>query len=139
MTLLRQKQLQLSGSIPVTGSLGISGSLSVTLTQRTLDKIVVFDDTDDTLYYISGNIGGDDDWYDGTTFVSTSKNVLITASIDIAGGADLPHFFLIKSGSKTVAKFNNEGVLVLGAFDTPPTPVSGGIFYSSSGDLFIGI
>lgn len=137
MALLKQKQLQLSGSIPITGSLGIDGDLFVTLTQKTLEKIVVFDDSNDQLYYTTASLG-DEDWYDGDTFISTSKNVIVTASIDIAGGADLPHFFLIKSGSKTVAKFNNEGVLVLGKLDHTPTPVSGGIFYSSSGELFFG-
>lgn len=35
-------------------------------------------------------------------------------------------------------EINNEGVFVLGTFNQTPTPVAGGIFFSSSNDFFLG-
>lgn len=128
-----------TASFDITGSIDITGSLAVSLTQQTLNKIVVWDESDNKFYYANQSDLDDDDWYDGGTFITSSKNVEITGSfvVDIANQG--PSFFLIKSGSKTVAQFNSQGVFTLGTFDYTPDPVEGGIFYSGSGEFFVGL
>ena len=51
----------------------------------------------------------------------------------------MPDFFIIKSGSFLAAQINSEGVMVLGKFDTPPTPVTGAMYYSSDGNFYLGM
>ena len=55
----------------------------------------------------------------------------LSGSLQITGSST-SDFFLIKSGSLDALKVNNQGVLVLGEMNGPPTPVPGGIYYSSS-------
>jgi hypothetical protein len=65
----------------------------------------------------------------------------ITASVG-DGSVGAPYFFLIKSGSgagsRELVKINNEGVIQLESYAVAPTAITGGIFYSSSGDFFFG-
>lgn len=126
------------GNQTITGSVDITGSLAVSLTQQSLNKIVVWDESDNKFYY-RDQTDIDDDWYDGGTFITSSKNLKVTASFTIDIADKGPDFFLIKSGSKTVAQFNNQGVFILGTFDYTPIPQAGGIFYSSSNEFFVGI
>ena len=48
--------------------------------------------------------------------------------------------FIVKAQSSEETKFviNLQGVTILGQFDTTPTPVDGGMFYSASGDFYLG-
>lgn len=50
------------------------------------------------------------------------------------------HLFLVRTTDKEESKFviNLEGVTILGAFNETPTPVEGGMFYSASGDFYLG-
>lgn len=65
-----------------------------------------------------------------------------TGSAAITGSLNLEGPFLIKinNGNGDTNKFqvNTEGTTVLGKLNTTPTAVSGGIFYSSSNEFFLG-
>jgi len=65
-----------------------------------------------------------------TNLITTGS---ITASVDISSD-----IFLIKSASVDMFKVNDEGVTILKTNNTTPTAVTGGIFYSGSGDFFFG-
>ncbi len=63
----------------------------------------------------------------------------ISASVQIGPGASVPYFFLVQSGSVEMLKINAERVVVLEARIDIPTPVTGGLYYSASGDFFFGM
>jgi len=65
-----------------------------------------------------------------TNLITTGS---ITASVDVSND-----IFLIKSASVDMFKVNNEGVTILKTNSTTPSAVTGGIFYSGSGDFFFG-
>lgn len=78
--------------------------------------------------------------------VLVSSNVMdpfpYTGSAVISGSLNLEGPFLIKINNNNgdVNKFqvNSEGTTILGKLNTTPTAVSGGIFYSSSNEFFLG-
>ena len=53
------------------------------------------------------------------------------------GSTDL---FIVKLNDVAASKFiiNLQGVTILGQFEVTPTPVDGGMFFSGSGDFYIG-
>jgi hypothetical protein len=71
-----------------------------------------------------------------TNFIATGS---ISASVQIGPGAAVPYFFLVQSGSVEMLKINAERVVVLEARIDIPTPVTGGLYYSASGDFFFGM
>lgn len=71
-----------------------------------------------------------------TNFIATGS---ITASVQIGPAALVPYFFLVQSGSSEMLKINAERVVVLEARTDVPTAVTGGIYYSASGDFFFGM
>ena len=68
-----------------------------------------------------------------------SGSLSITGPITITAPTGSDNLFLVRTTSDE-SKFvvNLEGVTVLGSFDTTPTPVDGGMFFSSSGDFYLG-
>ena len=65
----------------------------------------------------------------------------ITGSLYIIGSSALSPFTIdIDNNNGDITKFqvNQEGVMVLGQLDTAPTPISGGMFFSSSNEYFLG-
>jgi len=72
------------------------------------------------------------------SFYNTTNNVGITGSliVDLDGSTDT---FEVKRQGDTRVKVNEEGVLVFKRFETPPTPVTGSLFYSSSNDFYFGL
>lgn len=68
-----------------------------------------------------------------------SSKIEIKGALDSLGDPDGP-LFIVKSYDTNDAKFviNIEGVTMLGQFEITPTPVDGGMFYSSSGDFYLG-
>ena len=78
--------------------------------------------------------------------VLVSSNVMdpfpYTGSAIISGSLNLEGPFLIKinnnNGDANKFQVNSEGTTVLGKLNTTPTAVSGGIFYSSSNEFFLG-
>ena len=85
--------------------------------------------------------GGDEYIQLGNVRINTSSVVIYNQSNQIQAkiSSEAPDFFIIKSGSFVAAQINSEGVMVLGKFDTPPTPVTGGMYYSSDGNFYLGI
>lgn len=71
-----------------------------------------------------------------TNLIATGS---ITASVQIGPAATVPYFFLVQSGSVEMLKVNAERVVVLEARVDVPTAVTGGIYYSASGDFFFGM
>ena len=78
-------------------------------------------------------------------------SAVITGSFSVIGpgtiiaptasrGPDEDHLFLVRTTDSEESKFviNLEGVTVLGAFEQTPQPVAGGMFYSASGDFYLG-
>ena len=65
-----------------------------------------------------------------------------TGSAIITGSLQLEGPFLVKlndgNGDPNKFQVNNGGTVVLGKLNTTPTAVSGGIFYSSSNEFFLG-
>ena len=85
--------------------------------------------------------GGDEYIQLGNVRINTSSVVIYNQSNEIQTkiSSEAPDFFIIKSGSFVAAQINSEGVMVLGKFDTPPTPVTGGMYYSSDGNFYLGM
>tara|TARA_R110002012_G_scaffold65013_2_gene170701 strand:- start:12059 stop:12544 length:486 start_codon:yes stop_codon:yes gene_type:complete len=82
--------------------------------------------------------------FSGSADISGSLSVIgpstvIAPTASIAPGT-LDHLFLVRSTDSDDNKFviNLEGVTVLGAFNETPTAVEGGMFYSSSGEFYLG-
>jgi len=76
--------------------------------------------------------------FTGSFFGVGASNLISTGSIT-ASVNTTPSFFLIQSGSRELFKINTEGTIQLEARSTTPTAITGGIFYSSSGDFFFGV
>lgn len=68
--------------------------------------------------------------YTGSAVISGS--LAITGSSEVLKGIADNDFFLIKSGSFSSLKFNNNGVAIFGDYTTLPTAVEGGFAYSAS-------
>ena len=76
----------------------------------------------------------------GNVRINTSSVVIYNQSNEVQTklSSEMPDFFIIKSGSFIAAQINSEGVMVLGKFDTPPTPVTGGMYYGVDGNFYLG-
>jgi len=72
------------------------------------------------------------------SFYNTTNNVGITGSlfVNLNGTTDLINITI--QGEPKI-KVNEEGVLQLKEFSSPPTPVTGGIFYSTSNEFYLGM
>ena len=84
--------------------------------------------------------GGDKYIQLGNVRINTSSVVIYNQSNQIQTkiSSEMPDFFIIKSGSFLAAQINSEGVMVLGKFDAPPTPVTGGMYYGADGNFYLG-
>jgi len=94
---------------------------------------VMFDASNNVLFITSSLPGGG-----GSGLADRIQTGSITASV-ANGTGFTPHFFLLQSSSRELLKFNTEGVMALEAYYTTPTPITGGIYYSASGEFFFGI
>jgi hypothetical protein len=65
--------------------------------------------------------------------------VVSSSKMEISGQG-LQDLFIVKLQDSAESKFviNLHGVTILGEFQTAPTPVQGGMFYSASGDFYLG-
>jgi len=84
--------------------------------------------------------GGDEYIQLGNVRINTSSVVIYNQSNQIQTkiSSEMPDFFIIKSGSFVAAQINSEGVMVLGKFNTPPTPITGGMYYGADGNFYLG-
>ena len=71
--------------------------------------------------------------------VDSVGNVVTNGSITIETSGSLSSFMLIKNNGTEYVKVNNEGVLVLHQYSTPPTAVSGGMYFDTIGNFYIGL
>ena len=71
------------------------------------------------------------------SYWNTTRNIGITGSFQLAlNGVD--QYFAVSVGGQEKVKVNTEGTLQLISQSTLPTPVAGGIFYSSSDAFYLG-
>jgi hypothetical protein len=147
------QSLLISGSTTITGSTNISGGFNLTgdinassdtiilnspsialpglalpYSPSPTVRTVLFDTANNVLFVTSSLPGGGGGG--NATYISTGS---ITASVNVT---DL---FLIQSSSRELLKFNNQGVMVMEAYYTTPTAITGGFMYSASGDFFVGL
>jgi hypothetical protein len=118
------------GTFPFTGSADISGSFSLIGNASFTGSI----------FLINGSFSGS-----GANLFNIPASAIVglnlsqiatgsvTASVNINN-----NLYLIQSASVEVLKVQPDKVVVLASSSTTPTPVAGGIFYSSSGDFFFG-
>jgi hypothetical protein len=119
-----------SGSAVITGSLLVSGSFSTIGNSKFTGS----------LFLSSGSFSGS-----GANLFNIPASAIVglnlsriatgsvTASVDVNN-----NLFLIRSSSIDMFKVQPDKVVVLASSSVTPTPVSGGIFFSSSGDFFFG-
>ena len=121
MSLIQWKQIspELSGSGQLTGSLDLTGSFF-------LNNVDILTEIQTSgIFRQTGS------------FYNTSENIGITGSFMVSLNGSTETLDVKVTGSSKF-KVNEEGVVVLGKFTSSPTPVSGGIFYSSSNDFYFG-
>ena len=70
------------------------------------------------------------------TFRTASIDRIESSNIEINTSGSSP--FLIKINDEPKLEVNNEGVLILGNMISPPTAITGGLYYSN-GNFFMGI
>jgi len=148
----------ISGSFKSTGSFevlsdtpSITGTSNITLASTTIIapalpfsippggavlNTVLIDTLNGTLYVTSSLPGS------GGSGGGLADRILtgsITASVADGLNPSNPNFFLLQSGSNEMLKFNTDRVMVLETRIDTPTAVTGGIFFSASGDFFFGM
>lgn len=77
--------------------------------------------------------------YTGSAEITGS--LYLIGPMNIVGSSDAPPLTVdLNDGNGDTTKFqvNQEGVIVLGQLDTTPTSVTGGLFFSSSNEYFLG-
>jgi hypothetical protein len=77
--------------------------------------------------------------YTGSAEITGS--LYLIGPMNIIGSSDTSPFTIdIDDNNGDITKFqvNQEGVMVLGQLDTTPAPISGGMFFSSSNEYFLG-
>lgn len=72
------------------------------------------------------------------SFWATTNNIQITGSLGIELDGEGQELLVSVSGSDKF-KINEEGVLVLSAFEQTPTPIPGGLIFSGSNEFFLGL
>ncbi len=68
-----------------------------------------------------------------TPFSITTGSVIAQVNVDPSS------LFLIKSDSTRLLNINNEGVLMLNQLSSAPTAVTGGLYFDTSGNFFVGL
>jgi hypothetical protein len=117
MALIQWKQLDtdLTGSV-YTGSFNVTGSIVLNGIDLSINQ---------SIFRETGS------------YWNTTENIGITGSFQLAlNGVD--QYFAVSVGGQEKIKVNTEGTLQLAPQDQTPTPVSGGIFYSSSDAFYLG-
>lgn len=146
--------LLIIGRSSFSGSVNYSGSLiPYVQSGKTSDFSVGSPDAAWSDVYVSRSLSFVDDGgvtaqvFGGDEYIQLGNVRLTTSSVTIYNqtnevqtkiSSEAPDFFIIKSGSFVAAQINSEGVMVLGRFDTPPTPVTGGMYYGSDGNFYLG-
>jgi hypothetical protein len=99
-------------------------------------RTVLYDAVSNALFVTSSLPGTGGGGTGLSNFIATGS---ITASVQVGPAGTIPYFFMVQSGSVEMVKVNAERVVVLEARTDTPTAVTGGIYYSASGDFFFGM
>jgi hypothetical protein len=99
-------------------------------------RTVLYDAVSNALFVTSSLPGTGGGGTGLSNFIATGS---ITASVQVGPAGTIPYFFIVQSGSVEMVKVNAERVVVLEARTDTPTAVTGGIYYSASGDFFFGM
>ena len=71
--------------------------------------------------------------------VDSTGNIITNGSIVLETTGSYLELISIKNNGVEYAKVNGEGVLVLHQYDTPPTAASGGMYFDTIGNFYIGL
>lgn len=114
--------VMLTGGSSVSGSQTISGSLNV-------------------LGSITGSLFGTASYALTASFaINAGSSFLITTGSVVAQvSVDPTSLFFINSGSTRLINVNNEGVLMLNQLSSAPNAVTGGLYFDTSGNFFVGL
>jgi hypothetical protein len=129
--------------IEVTDDLSIvlSAADAVNRANRNFQADSLWNQTGADINYTDGNvgIGLTDPNFGLETSTDLFSPIVSSSRIQIQGDGS-QDLFLVKLDDDTDSKFviNLQGVTVLGAFDTTPNAVVGGMFYSASGHFYLG-
>lgn len=118
MALIQWKQItgSLNEAPALTGSLQVSGSIILNGIDLSINQ---------SIFRQTGS------------YWNTTRNIGITGSFQLAlDGVD--SYFAISKGGQEKIRVNTQGTLQLVSQSVTPTPVEGGIFYSSSDAFFLG-
>jgi hypothetical protein len=129
-----------------------AGRLSIPQPVQYEGMVVYQKDTNLLYVLIEPGIGAAAEWatlttsdvelfpFTGSAIISGSLSVTGPTIITAPTSSATDHLFLVRSTDSADNKFviNLEGVTVLGAFNETPTPVEGGMFYSASGEFYLG-
>ena len=152
-----------TGDQNIVGDLTVSGDItaeryvvssSVTfITQSFSSGSTIFGDTLDDTHLVTGSLRVTGSFFLNNktivdqvgvifrqtgSFFSATSPIKITGSLGIELDGTSETFDVSVSGDKKF-EINDEGVVVLAKFATAPTAVSGGFFYSSSNDFYLGM
>ena len=130
-----------TGSVNLLGNTSIHSVGSATAAWQDVYVSRSLSFVNDSSGVVAEVFGGDEYIQLGNVRINTSSVVIYNQSNQIQTkiSSEMPDFFIIKSGSFLAAQINSEGVMVLGKFDTPPTPVTGAMYYSSDGNFYLGM
>ena len=122
-------------------SIVIAASEAATAANRNFQADSLWDQTGNNINYTNGNvgIGLTDPNFSLETSTDLFSPIISSSRVQIQGNGS-QDLFLVKLNDDTDSKFviNLQGVTVLGAFTNTPTPVEGGMFYSASGEFYLG-
>jgi len=122
-------------------SIVIAAAEAATEANRNFQVDTFWDQSGANINYTDGNvgIGLTDPNFSLETSTDLFSPIVSSSRIQIQGDGS-NDLFLVKLNDDTDSKFviNLQGVTVLGAFTNTPNPVEGGMFYSASGDFYLG-
>lgn len=152
-----------TGDQNIVGDLTVSGDItaeryivssSVTfITQSFSSGSTIFGDTLDDTHLVTGSLRVTGSFFLNNktivdqvgvifrqtgSFFSATSPIKITGSLGVELDGSSETFDVSVSGKKKF-EINDEGVVVLAKFATAPTAVTGGFFYSSSNDFYLGM
>jgi len=150
--------LNLFGDQTVTGDVTVGGTLTAQeFKSELVSASILFESgsslfgnsSDDThIFTGSVNISGsifinDIDLEDSTIFRRTGSYFATTNDLQVTGSLRLnldgvSDYFSVDIQGESQFKINEEGVLQVSTKDITPTAVTGGLFYSSSNEYFLG-
>jgi hypothetical protein len=122
--------LSLTSLLATTASLALTSSFTpnAVITGSATNNVITLERGDGSTFDLTVETTVSPFPYTGSAEVTGSLGVTGSFGVDIEDG----------NGGNTKFKVNDEGVVVLAALITTPTAITGGMYYSSSGDFYLG-